>query len=185
MSEIDQPPGDDRAPLLLPGAAIGVAVSSIAGQNFGAQSSARVWLTFRQAALISIVIMAVTAVLLHGWAEWLAKRFTVDQSVTAVTTVFLKCMSLGFMAQGVVCVCSGMFQGLGNTKPLLITCATYFLVFAIPALWVSTWPGFQMEQLWYLAIASITLQAAVSLRLLHLELRRWRIIRDISNVQVR
>ncbi len=65
-----------------------------------------------------------------------------------------------------------MFQALGNTLPALISSATRLLTFAIPALWLSTRPGFELRQLWFLSVATVTLQALTSLWLLRGQFQR-------------
>jgi len=65
-----------------------------------------------------------------------------------------------------------MFQGLGNTKPSLISSLTRLVTYAIPAIWLSGQPTFRIEYVWYLSIATVTFQAVVSVWLLQLEFRR-------------
>jgi Na+-driven multidrug efflux pump len=65
-----------------------------------------------------------------------------------------------------------MFQGLGNTKPVLLSSGARLMTYALPLIWLSATPGFRIEQVWYLSIATTTLQAALSLWLLHLEFRK-------------
>jgi Na+-driven multidrug efflux pump len=62
-----------------------------------------------------------------------------------------------------------MFQGLGNTRPVLVSSATRVFTYSLPAIWLSTRPGFHMEYVWYLSIAATTLQAGLSLWLLRRE----------------
>jgi hypothetical protein len=70
----------------------------------------------------------------------------------------------------VAITCNSTFQGLGNTKPMLLTAATRLFVYAVPAIWLSTRPGFAIEQVWYLSIATTTLCAVLGLWLLRREL---------------
>jgi Na+-driven multidrug efflux pump len=65
-----------------------------------------------------------------------------------------------------------MFQALGNTLPGLASSATRLVTFAIPALWLSTRAGFELRHLWYLSVATVTLQALTSLWLLRGQFRR-------------
>jgi Na+-driven multidrug efflux pump len=65
-----------------------------------------------------------------------------------------------------------MFQALGNTIPSLVSSATRLLTFAIPAMWLSTRPGFQIRHIWYLSVATVAVQLVVSLLLLRREFRR-------------
>ena len=65
-----------------------------------------------------------------------------------------------------------MFQALGNTKPVLLTSASRVFTYSLPAIWLSTRPGFRMEYVWYLSVAATMLQAGLSLWLLHRELAK-------------
>jgi Na+-driven multidrug efflux pump len=62
-----------------------------------------------------------------------------------------------------------MFQGLGNTKPVLWTSVVRVLTYSVPSIWLSTWPGFRMEHVWYLSLATVALQAVLSVWLLRRE----------------
>jgi hypothetical protein len=44
------------------------------------------------------------------------------------------------------------------------------ITYVIPTLWLSTQPGFRAEHIWYLSIVTTTMQALLSLWLLHREL---------------
>lgn len=158
--------------ILLPGAAIAFAAGPIVGQNFGAKNSERVRETFRKAALIGAAVMIATTIVLQRWTTSLVSIFDADASAITVAAVFLQLRSWGLVAHGFVYTCSHVFQGLGNTVPSLISSVVRFLAFSIPAVWLSMQPRFRIEQLWYLWIASVVLQATLSLWLLSLELTR-------------
>lgn len=158
--------------IVLPGMSIAFAAGPIAGQNFGAKNNERVRETFRKATLIGTAIMISITILVQWRPQALVGMFDADASAIAVAALFLQMMSWTFVAQGLVYTCSTMFQGLGNTVPSLISSGTRFVLFAIPALWLSTQPRFRIEQVWYLSIASVTLQAILSLWLLHMEFKR-------------
>lgn len=157
--------------VLLPGVSIGVAVCSIAGQNFGAKNLARVREAFRRATFIGILVMVSIGVIVHWGAERLVAMFGAGGGSNIVAVGFLRLTSWGMVAQELVYLCSAMFQGLGNTTPIIISCVTYISVFSMAAAWLSMQPEFQIEQMWYVSIASIAMQAAVSLSLLRIQLR--------------
>jgi Na+-driven multidrug efflux pump len=90
----------------------------------------------------------------------------------AVGAVFLQMISLNLVAQGLLFVCSSMFQGLGNTVPVLVSSGVRLITYATPVMWLSARPYFRIEHIWYLSIATTALQAILCLLLLHLELRR-------------
>jgi putative MATE family efflux protein len=158
--------------LLVPGLAIGFAAGPIAAQNFGAVKSRRVRETFQRAAFLSSCVMAILTVIAQQWPRALVGVFDADATALAIAAMFLQSMSWTFVAQGLAYTCSNMFEGLGNTLPLLISSSTRFLTFLIAALVLARRPAFDLEHLWHLLNASIVLQALLSLWLLRIELRK-------------
>jgi putative MATE family efflux protein len=158
--------------ILLPGMAIAFAAGPIAGQNFSAGHGERVRETFRQATLIGTVLMIAITLLVQWQPHALVRLFAADPHAIAVAVFFLRIMSWSFVAQGMVYICAAMFQGFGNTVPLLIGAATRFLSFSIPVESLSTHVDFRIEHVWYLSIVSVILQAIVSLYFLRREFRK-------------
>lgn len=158
--------------ILLPVMAISFAVGPIAAQNFGAGHSGRVLRTFREAALIGTAIMFALMLLVQWRPHTFVSMFDADPGTTTIAVLFLQWMSWSFVAQGLVYVCSSMFQGLGNTLPSLISSSARFVVLCICAIWLSLQPTFSIEQVWYVLIATAVVQAMLSLLLLKLELDR-------------
>ncbi|MBR0882796.1 MATE family efflux transporter [Bradyrhizobium liaoningense] len=156
----------------MPALAIALAAGPIAGQNFGAGNGARVRETFVKSSLIATAVMIVFMILAQFAPGLLLAGFSRDQETMAVASLFLRLVSLNMVAQGLIFTCSSMFQGLGNTKPVLWASATRVLTYSLPSIWLSTWPGFRMEHVWYLSIATTTLQAALSVWLLLREFRK-------------
>ena len=156
--------------IFLPAMAVAFAVAPMAGQNFGAGLLHRVRDTFRHAALIGSAMMFVLTLLCQWRPDVLIRFFTNDAQVIEVGVQFLRIISWNFVAQGIIFACSGMFQALGNTLPALYSSATRLVLVALPALWLSSRPGFELKQLWYLSVATVTCQALLSLWLLRREL---------------
>ncbi|MGY8711013.1 MATE family efflux transporter [Bradyrhizobium sp. 18BD] len=156
----------------MPALAVALAAGPIAGQNFGAGNSARVRETFVKSALITTVVMVGFLLLAQLKPEFLLAGFSNDQETMAIAYLFLRIISFNMVAQGLIFTCSSMFQGLGNTKPVLLSSATRVFTYSLPAIWLSTRPGFRMEYVWYLSIAATTLQAVLSLWLLRREFRK-------------
>ncbi|UXI68958.1 MATE family efflux transporter [Tahibacter amnicola] len=158
--------------IFLPAMAIAFAVAPIAGQNFGARQIARVHETFRSAALLGAVVMLTLTLLAQWRPQWLISAFTTEADVTAVGVDFLRIISWNFVASGFVFTCSSLFQGLGNTLPSLLSTGTRLISFVLPAIWLSTQPGFRLEHVWYLSVATVALQAVVSYFMARDQLRR-------------
>ena len=109
--------------IFMPTMAIAFAAGPIAGQNFGAGHASRVRETFVKAVLLSVLVMGLVTSLLQWRPEALIAFFTAEPGVRTVGANFLRIISWTFLAQGVVFTCSGMFQGLGDTRPSLLSSA--------------------------------------------------------------
>lgn len=157
--------------IFLPAMAVAFAAGPVAGQNFGARHPQRVRATFVAAAWISTGVMLALTVLMRLEPRWLVAAFTDDVEVIALGATFLEIASLNFVAQGLIFTCSSMFQGLGDTRPALLSTGTRLVTFVLPVVWLSGQPFFRIEHLWYLWVATVTLQALTSLVLLRLQLR--------------
>ena len=152
--------------IFLPAMAIAFATGPIAGQNYGARQYGRVRETFAAAAKIGTALMLVLMLLTQWRPEWLMAVFTREAGVIEVGSHFLRIASINFVASGLIFTCSGIFQGLGHTWPALGATSSRVLTFMIPAIWLTTVPGYRIDQVWYLSVASVWLQAGISVLLL-------------------
>jgi putative MATE family efflux protein len=155
----------------VPAMACAFAGGSIAGQSFGAGNYERVKETFRVAAMIGSALMVAFTILAQGLPDLLLRAFSSDPATIAVGALFLRMISLNLVAQGLIFVCSSIFQALGNTKPVLFSSVVRLVSYGMPLVWMAAAPTFRIEHVWYLSIASTTLQAALSVWLLRVEFR--------------
>jgi putative MATE family efflux protein len=158
--------------IFLPAMAVAFATAPVAGQNFGAGRFDRVRGTLKSASLVGSAIMLTLTLLCQVSPEALVGWLTDDPAVVTIAAEFLQIISWNFVATGLIFTFSGVFQALGNTVPALIAGATRLATFAIPAIWISGRPGFELRHLWMLSVATIVIQTAVSWWLLQLEFRR-------------
>jgi Na+-driven multidrug efflux pump len=105
-------------------------------------------------------------------SAWLIRPFSSEPHVVAVGAQFLTIISWNFVASGIIFTCSSTFQGLGNTWPSLVSSASRLVTFVGPAVWLSRQPWFEIRHLWYLSVATISVQAITSLILVRRELQR-------------
>ena len=150
----------------LPVVALGFSVAPVAGQNFGARRPERVRQTFLMGAALSAVLMAAFAVLCHIAPAAMVRIFSQDAQVVSVGEEYLRVISWGFVATGVVFVASSTFQAMGNTLPSLATSFLRVMIVAIPVILLSRQPGFELRWIWYLSVAAVLLQVVASLWLL-------------------
>jgi putative MATE family efflux protein len=158
--------------LFLPVMALAFGATPLAGQNFGARKYERVRDTFRQAAIISSVLMLLLTLLCQWRPDVFIRGFSSAPQVVAVGADYLRIISWNFVATALIFTCSGMFQALGNTWPSLLSSASRIITFVLPAVWLSTRPGFTLRQVWHLSVATVALQALTSLLLLRREFPR-------------
>jgi putative MATE family efflux protein len=158
--------------IFLPSMAIAFAAAPVAGQNFGAGFYDRTRQTFRTAALMGSAVMLLVTLVTQLEAGSFIRVFSQEAPVVAVGEQYLSIISFNFIAQGLIFTCSGMFQALGNTIPSLLSSSIRMVSFVFPVLWIAKRPGFALQQVWYLSIATALLQLLCSLLLLRREMSR-------------
>jgi putative MATE family efflux protein len=157
--------------LAMPSMAVSFAIPAVAGQNFGGRRPERVTDTLRQGLALEMVLMAGIVAACQLWASVPVAWFTADPGATRVAITILHVVSWNFFGAGVVFACSGMFQAMGNTLPALLSSFTRLVTFVLPAVWLSRRAGFELLDVWHLSVASVFLQAVVSLVLVRRQMR--------------
>lgn len=157
--------------ILLPAMAIGLSVAPVAGQNFGARQMNRVRQTFRIAWAQSTGLMLVATLLCQWQPEMMVRFFSPEPEAVRVGAQFLHLISWMFVLSAVLVVCSGVFQALGKTLPSLLNSASALVFYALPTIWLTSQPDYRLEQVWYLTIAAVVVEAALSLVLLRKQMR--------------
>ena len=148
--------------IFLPAMAISFATAPVAGQNFGAGLHDRVRASFRSSAWIGSAIMIVLTLFCQWRPEIFIRGFTDDPDVIAVGGQFLRTVSWNFVASSLIFTSSGMFQALANTVPGVLASSSRLLTFVLPATLLTGNSGFELRHLWFLSVASVTLQAVLS-----------------------
>jgi Na+-driven multidrug efflux pump len=65
-----------------------------------------------------------------------------------------------------------MFQAMVNSWAPLGSSSLRLLIFAAPAAFLSRLPGFSIQEVWYLSVATVAAQAVINLALLSREFKR-------------
>jgi putative MATE family efflux protein len=120
----------------MPGLAFGAAATSMVGQNLGARRSDRAekagWVCVRQA----ISIMGPMGAVFYLYAGWLARLFTPDPAVIALTASYLTANAVSQPCMAFGMVLGGALQGAGETKvPAWVTFFTMWGI-RLPAAYV-------------------------------------------------
>ncbi|MDT8398231.1 MAG: MATE family efflux transporter [Pseudomonadales bacterium] len=157
--------------IFMPTMAVAFAIGPIVGQNFGAHQHERVREAFHKGILLNSLVMLVVTVFVHIDPDLMIRVFTDEAEVIAVGGGFLKIISVNFVAQGIVFTCSGIFQGLGNTRPALMSSVFRLVIFMPIALLISRREGFAVNDIWYVSVLAVLIQAIMSYLLVRRELR--------------
>ena len=145
-----------------PAMVVAFATAPVAGQNMGAGRHDRVRETYRTSITGLAVIMLSLTLLCQWRPEALIAGFTDESAVIAIGAEFLRIISFNVLATGIVFTNSGMFQAMGNTMPALKASATRIVSFAVPAVLLTTYAGFELWHLWWLSAVTVALQAVMS-----------------------
>jgi putative MATE family efflux protein len=157
--------------LFLPAMALSFALPAIVGQNYGAQQFDRVKQAFVKTAVFGTVLMMSLTIVCKFYAPTLVSFFTSDDLVAEVGGIFLLTVSWNFIPSALIFACSGVFQGFGNTWPSLLASASRLVTFAIPAIWLSLQPDFELQYLWNLSVVTVFFQCALCCGLLFWQMR--------------
>jgi putative MATE family efflux protein len=157
--------------IFMPTMAIAFAVGPIVGQNVGANRWDRVREACKTGILLNAAVMLVVTVVMQISPQSLMRGFTDAPAVLEVGGHFLQIVSWNFVAQGVVFSCSGIFQGLGNTRPALLSSLLRLLIFVPVSFLVAARTDFELHEIWYVSVLAVVLQAGFSYLLVQRELR--------------
>lgn len=158
--------------LLMPGLALSFAAPAIVGQNFGAGLGNRIYQTFYSLLKMNVVFLGLLGTLCIVMGHALMTFFTDEQSVINVGTDYLFWSGLSFMPSIVLLSCNGIYQGLGNTVPALISSCVRITVVIIGSYILLGRPDFHSTQLWQLSFGANVIQAALSFWLLQRMLKQ-------------
>lgn len=158
--------------IFLPAMAVAFSVAPVAGQNFGAKKPERVRETVQIALTFGAIVMAVLTLFCQISPGAFIRFFSADGEVIRIGGYYLRVISWIFVGTGIVFTCSGAFQALGNTWPSLLSSICRLVFYAVVAIWLATQPGFHLEQIWFVSVGAVCIQAVMSFGLLRREMNK-------------
>lgn len=150
--------------ITMPANGIGSAISTIVGQNFGANNIKRADKSYHIALRIGVVFLFVCGMILSRpfVAEPIVRFFTSDEAVVPLATNFLSIMAICCWTNSFYNVTMGMFQGSGHTMITMAVDASRIWVFRFLTLWVcSSLLGMGVESVWYAVVVSNATSALI------------------------
>ena len=158
--------------IFMPTMAIAFAVGPIVGQCFGAGNPDRVREAYFKGMILSAAVMLTVTLIMQWRPDLVVGVFTDDVAVIAVAAGFLQIVSWNFVTQGIVFTSSGVFQGLGHTRPSLYSSLLRIAIFVPLAFHASQRPDYRIEHIWYVSVISVVIQACFSMWLVMREFRK-------------
>ncbi len=119
--------------------ALGIAVTTFVGQNYGAGRMDRVRKGCATCMVIGVGLTAFMGVVLYQWGYVLVELFTTDQTVQAISMDLIRFMVPTLITYIAIEILSGTLRGVGDAwVPLMITCVgiclvrVLWIIFALP-----------------------------------------------------
>ena len=144
--------------ILCPLNALGTALSSFVGQNFGAGKYHRMRKSVRVCMTMSMVSSAVMISMMYVWTPWIYRLFTTDSAVVAVGVHMSRFMLPSYFIYVIIGILSGALRGTGKVLvPMILTCGG---VCSLRIIWLFSagrmYPGINTIMLSYPVSWSIT-----------------------------
>ncbi len=147
----------------MPAMTIGMAVSTLAGQNIGAGRFDRVHSVFRGGVAMSCGITAVATLLAIAIPSSLIGMFTSHVDVIAIGAHYLRIVGAGYLFFAVMFVCNGIINGSGQTGVTTVFTLIAFWAVRVPcAAYLSHHLG-RVEGVWYGVLISLAAGTTMSL----------------------
>ena len=106
--------------------------------------------------------MSVTALVLIGFAPWLARVFTADPGILAVASALIPIAGVFQVFDGIQGVSSGILRGAGDTRvPMWANLAGYFAVGLPLGAWLGLSSGWGPQGIWWGLVAGLASVAAL------------------------
>jgi Na+-driven multidrug efflux pump len=146
----------------LPAMTIGMAVSTLAGQNIGAQRYDRVKQVFNWGILLSGGITLTIAVLANLFPRLLLRLFVQDQTVINMGVPYLRIMSVGYLFISVFFVSNGIINGSGYTYVTTLISIFGLWIVRIPLASYFSHSMHRLDGIWYAIMISMGISMILS-----------------------
>ncbi len=146
----------------MPSMAIGMAVSTMSGQNIGAGLHDRVRGVFRWGVLLAWMLTLPAAAMSVGVPAWLMGLFTRDMDVVATGAGYLRVCGGGYLLISIMFVANGVVNGSGRTVATTVFTLVSFWLIRIPLALALSGAMNQVEGIWFAILLSYGVGAALS-----------------------
>lgn len=146
--------------IMLPGWAIGAAVSTILGQNLGAHQPERAEKTGWYGAVLYLALLLLLCSGLWAGAQHVISLFNNDPMVVAIGKSYIRIVSIGYLFLSLSLILNMAMNGAGYTFVPMILIAAALLCCRIPAAFIlMKFMHMETQGIWIAIAGSIILQA--------------------------
>ena len=147
----------------MPAMTIGMAVSTLTGQNIGAGRYHRVHEVFRWGMILSCGITLLASLVVVAIPRILLKAFIQDETVIALGVQYLRIVGAGYVLFAVMFVSNGVINGAGHT--FMTTLVTLVMLWGVrvPLAAYLSKSMHRLEGIWYAILISFVVGSAISL----------------------
>lgn len=150
--------------ILMPSIGIANAITTVVGQNMGADNIQRAKLAVKTSIILSVVFLSVAAIPLLIFAGPIIRIFSSDISVIEQGTQYLTLITLSIPLVAIFQSFVGTFQGSGHTKLAMIILMARLWVLRLPVIIaLRIYTDFGSSLIWYSMIASNLLICIIAL----------------------
>ena len=147
--------------LFLPLLGLSTAVTSIVGQNFGANKPHRILETYNKAIITGVITLTLVAILLFTTAEASMKLFTNDKDVIFYGATYLKIYAFGFPAFPLFFIPNATFQGLKRAEIVMYMAILRFVI--IPIIIITLLNNFVKKDYIYMFVGLVVMHWLVGI----------------------
>lgn len=156
----------------MPAMTIGMAASTLAGQNIGAGRHHRVREVLVWGCLLSGVLTLICSAVAVSMPAALIRIFTRDARVVAMGATYLRIAGSGYICFAVMFVSNGIINGAGHTMVTTVTTLITLWVVRVPVAWGLSRHLGKVDGVWWAMVISFAVAMLTSLA--YYATGRWR-----------
>jgi putative MATE family efflux protein len=165
----------------LPAMSIGIAISSMVGQNLGIGKYDRVKKIFHYSVTLSLIISFIFFIVIFFFPKQIASLFTKNTDVIGYAVGYLKIVSFTYICFALIFALQGIVRAAGDTLAMLILTIITVVIFRLPlAYFLSEHTSLRQNGIWVSILISTV--AAVVLNYLYYINGRWKRIKIIHSM---
>lgn len=141
--------------LFLPCMGLGMGLTSIVGQNLGANNIARIKEAVKSSVIITIVFSIIGVLLINFFDTYIISFFTNDANIKKMSLDYLNLISLSIPGLGLMQILISIYQGSSHTKTAMFITMSRLWLFRIPMIILfEKFTNFREFGIWYAMVYS-------------------------------